>query len=178
MRNKHQHNNKIEYIIEYGGLSIGEHLFEFDIDNAFMQQYHDEILDNQFNIHAEIKIIKYNHSVQAVVKLNGNISVVCDKCLVPYSYPIFSEQTLLIQKGSPENSTDEILMTEDNDNKINFSQYLYESISLALPYKIVPCEIFENVKCDEEVLKKISEHLEEQNKSTTFAELFKNKFQP
>ncbi len=69
-------------------------------------------------------------------------------------------------------------MVEDNDNKINFSQYLYETISLALPYKIVPCEMFENVKCDEEVLEKIQKNLPDENKFTTFANLIKNKLKP
>lgn len=176
MKNKTDHPNKIEYIIEYAGLSAGEHQFEFDIDNNFIQQYHAEPLENTFQLHVEINLIKYNHSVQVKVKMNGNISVICDKCLIPYSYPVLHEASLLIEKGNPKHSTDEILMVEKNDNKINFSQYLYETISLSLPYKIVPCETFENVQCDETILEKIQQNLSEQNKSTTFAELIKNKF--
>ncbi|RME19256.1 MAG: DUF177 domain-containing protein [Bacteroidetes bacterium] len=171
-------NSKIEYIIEYAGLPVGEHQFEFDIDNEFMHQYSEVAYENNVQIQASIILFKYNHALQAKVKLQGSISVVCDKCLIPYSYPIKTEATLLIQKGHPENSTDEILMVEDNDNKINFSQYLYETISLALPYKIVPCEMFENVKCDEEVLEKIQKNLPDENKFTTFANLIKNKLKP
>ncbi|MCX7729093.1 MAG: DUF177 domain-containing protein [Bacteroidia bacterium] len=175
---KQQQHQKIEYIIEYGGLSSGEHEFEFDVDNQFMQQYSLESFENTMNINVHITLIKYNHSIQAKVKLTGNISVHCDKCLIPYLYPVHTENVLLIEKGNPESSTDEILMVEENDNKINFSQYIYETISLALPYKIVPCEVFENVKCDDEILGKINQNLSEKNKFSTFAELLKNKFKP
>lgn len=170
--------SKIEYIIEYAGLPVGEHQFDFDIDNEFMQQYSENTYENTIQIQASITLIKHNHTLQAKVKLQGNISVVCDKCLIPYSYPIQTESLLLVQKRHPENSTDEILMVEENDNKINFSQYLYETISLALPYKIVPCEMFENVKCDEEVLEKIQKNLPDENKFNTFADLIKNKLKP
>ncbi|GIV29319.1 MAG: hypothetical protein KatS3mg028_0385 [Bacteroidia bacterium] len=171
-------NSKIEYIIEYAGLPVGEHEFEFDITDEFMRQYSENTYENNIRIQACIILIKHNHALQAKVKLQGNISVICDRCLIPYSYPIETEATLLIQKGHPENSTDEILMVEDNDNKINFSQYLYETISLALPYKIVPCEVFENVKCDEQVLEKMQKNLPDENKFTTFADLIKNKLKP
>jgi len=174
---KKENLHKIEYIIEYTDLPAGSHLFEFSVDNAFMQQYHSDPLENNFNIQAEITLTKHNHSLQAVVKLKGTISVICDKCLVPYVYPIETESHLLIEKGNPENSSDEILIIEENDNKINFSQYIYESISLALPYRIVPCEVFDNIECDQEVLKKIKEDLSDKNKSSIFAELLKNKFQ-
>jgi uncharacterized metal-binding protein YceD (DUF177 family) len=173
---KNNSNNKIEYIIEYASLPVGEHDFEFDIDNLFIQQYHTEPLENNFNFKALIKIIKYNHSIQVKVILKGEVSVICDKCLIPYQYPIEYEATLLVEKGNPDNSTDEILLVEENDNKINFSQYLYETISLSIPFKIVPCEDFEGVKCDYEILDKINKNLQETNKSTTFADLLSNKF--
>lgn len=175
---KHHPSQKIEYIVEHGGLSAGEHVFEFDIDNAFMQQYHTEALENNFQIHAEVTIVKYNHNIQAKVNLSGTVSVVCDKCLLPYSYPINFSAHLLVEKGNPDDSTDEVLMVEENDNKINLSQYLYETISLSLPFKIVPCEEFENVQCNEDVLNRIQKNLQDENKFTTFAELFKNKFKP
>lgn len=175
MKNIKHTSDKIEYIIEYAALPAGEHHFEFDITNKFMQQYHSEPLENSYQIHTQITMIKYNHSIQAKVKITGTVSVFCDKCLIPYLYPIDIESHLVIQKGNPENSTDEIIMVEENNNKINFSQYLYETISLALPYKMVPCEEFENVRCDREILNKIQQNLSKQNKTTTFATLLKDK---
>lgn len=182
MKNKsHSHKQSTkamykEYIIEYAGLPVGEHLFEFDVDNEFMQQYQSQPLENTFQIHVSIYLMKYNHSLQARVSLKGHISVICDRCLAPYSMPVQYDTQVLIEKGNPENSTDEILMVEEHDNKINLSQYLYESIYLLLPFKIVPCEMFDADICDTDILKKINQNLSEQNKSTTFAELFKNKF--
>ncbi len=172
MKEKKQQN--IEYIIEYAGLPIGEHSFVFIIDNNFMQQYRNEPLENDYNLNVKISLIKQHHNVKAKVHIEGTASVICDKCLISYLYPIHSEKVLLIEKGNPENSTDEIIMVEENNNKVNFSQYLYETISLSIPYKIVPCEISENVQCNEKVLSKITENLSEKNKITTFAELFKS----
>lgn len=172
----HTHNKKIEYIIEYAGLNAGEHLFEFKITDDFIQQYFNELLNNHFNIHVSITLIKYNHSIQAKIQFTGTISVTCDKCLIPYQYPVHSESLVHITYGNPENSTDEILFVEENNNKINFSQHLYESIMLALPNKIVPCEAYTDALCDTDVLEKIHQDLSEQNKSLTFAELLKNKF--
>lgn len=176
MKERKQPYQNIEYIVEYAGLPTGEHLFEFDIDNAFIQQYHNEPLENTYSVKVKVLLLKQNHSIKANIYIKGTLSVFCDKCLIPFLYPFEIETTLLIEKGNPENSTDEVLMVEPNSNKINLSQYLYETISLSIPQKIVPCELFDNVQCDKEILKKLTDHLPEQNKITTFAELFKNKF--
>jgi len=172
---KNDFDKKIEYIIEYASLPIGEHDYEFDIDNQFIQQYCTEPLENNFNFKAFVKVVKSNLTVQLKVILKGEISVICDKCLIPFQYPVEYEANLIVQKGDPKNSTDEVILVEENDNKINLSQYLYESISLSLPMKIVPCEDFEGVKCDYEILDRIYKNLQEKNKSITFADLLNNK---
>ena len=46
------------------------------------------------------------------------------------------------------------------------SHYLFEYITLALPYRRVPCEIDEDFECDEDTLKKLNESSVDEEKET------------
>lgn len=150
---------KSQYVIQFGGLSVGEHEFEFEIKDKFFEQFSDSEI-HRSSIQVDLKLIKQNNLMQMEFDITGTVGVNCDRCLRDYDYPIESHDRLVIKHGNPEESNDEILVLKEGNDEADISQYLYEYISLAVPNRRVPCEDFEeeDVECDEETLNKLDEN--------------------
>ena len=147
---------KSQYKIQFGGLSIGEHQFEFDINNKFFEQFSEsEITEADIQVNA--KLVKQNTLMHIMFTFDGTVKLSCDRCLIDYNCPVFGQEKLVIKHGNPEESNDEILVLKEGVDEANFSQYLYEYIELAIPSRRVPCEDEEldiDVECDEDTLAK------------------------
>lgn len=148
---------KSQYIIQFGGLSVGEHQFEFDITDKFFEQYTESEI-TKANIHVNATLIKQNSLLQLLFDFEGTVGLSCDRCLIDYDHPISGNEKLVIKHGNPDESNDEILVLREGLDEVDFSQYLYEYIALAIPNRRVPCEdVDEDIKCDEETLAKFNE---------------------
>lgn len=150
---------KSQYKIQFGGLSIGEHHYEFEITDKFFESFPGSEI-TKANIFVKANLTKQNNLMQIIFDFNGTVGLSCDRCLVDYNQPIFGREKLVIKHGNPDESTDEILVLKEGLEEIDFSQYLFEYIVLSLPSRRVPCEDEENeidVECDEETLSKFNE---------------------
>jgi uncharacterized protein len=147
---------KSQYKIQFGGLSVGEHQFEFEITEKFFEQFgNSEITKAKILVNANL--VKQNTLMHIVFTFNGTVGLSCDRCLIDYDCPVFGNEKLVIKHGNPEESNDDILVLKEGLEEADFSQYLYEYIELSLPTRRVPCEDEENeieVDCDEEMLAK------------------------
>lgn len=152
---------KSQYNIQFGGLSVGEHQFEFEVTEKFFEQYHDSEI-TRANIRVDATLIKQNNLMNMVFDFEGTVGLSCDRCLVEYDCPISGQEKLVIKHGDPEESNDEILVLREGLDEADISQYLYEYIELAIPYRKVPCEDenleYDELPCDEETLSKFEEH--------------------
>ena len=150
---------KSQYKIQFGGLSIGEHQFEFDVRNKFFEQFSESEI-TEANIQVKAKLVKQNTLMHIMFNFEGTVKLSCDRCLVDYDCPVSGQEKLVIKHGNPEESNDEILVLKEGVDEADFSQYLYEYIELAIPGRRVPCEDEEldiDVACDEETLSKYNE---------------------
>lgn len=150
---------KSQYKIQFGGLSIGEHQFEFDITDKFFEQFNESEI-TKANIHVNATLIKQNSLMQILFDFEGTVGLSCDRCLIDYNQPIHGREKLVIKHGNPEESNDELLVLKEGVDEANFSQYLFEYIMVAVPSRRVPCEDEDNdidVECDEETLSKFNE---------------------
>lgn len=149
---------KSQYKLQFGGLSMGEHQFEFDINSTFFEQFSESDI-KKANIHVSVLLVKQNSLMHLVFHFEGTVALACDRCLVDYDCPISGDEKLVIKHGNPEESNDEIVVLREGLEEVDLSQYLYEYIVLAVPYKKVPCEDLESadVVCDEETLAKFNE---------------------
>jgi uncharacterized protein len=156
---------KSQYTIQFGGLSIGEHQFEFEVTQKFFEQFKDSEI-TKANVQVKANLIKQNSLMHILFSFEGTVNLSCDRCLIDYDCPISGQEKLIIKHGNPEESNDEILVLKEGLEEADFTQYLYEYIELAIPSRKVPCEDEEydiDVECDEETLAKYHEvKIEEQ----------------
>jgi uncharacterized metal-binding protein YceD (DUF177 family) len=158
---------KSQYVIQFGGLPMGEHQFEFEITQKFFEQFNDSEI-TKANIDVTVTLIKQNSLMQLLFDFEGTVNVSCDRCLIEYDCPISGHEKLIVKHGNVDESNDEILVLKEGYEEADISQYLFEYIELAIPSRRVPCEddasttlsnqsSVINIECDEETLKKFEE---------------------
>lgn len=152
---------KSQYIIQFGGLPVGLHDFEFDVDDSFFNTVENSEVQKA-DIQVDATLTKQNNLLQMHFNIYGTVGLDCDRCLKYFDFPIEAEGDLVIKHGTPEESTDEILVIPEGHEEFDVSHYLYEYIILAIPARRVPCEIDdpdsdrESFKCDYETLDKLN----------------------
>jgi uncharacterized protein len=156
---------KKQYIVKFAGLPVGSHEFEFDINGTFFEQF-DDCEITEANLQVVVVLLKQNNLMQLQFDINGTVNLDCDRCLIPYDFPIEASENLVVRFGNPEDSTDEIMVINEGEGEADVSHYLFEYITLALPYRRVPCEIDEDFECDEDTLKKLNESSVDEEKET------------
>jgi len=150
---------KSQYKIQFGGLSVGEHQFEFEVNSKFFEQFSESEI-TEANIQVKVIVVKQNTVMHFLFSFDGVVKLACDRCLIDYNSPISGHEKLVIKHGNPEESTDDMLVLREGLEEADFTQYLYEYIELAIPSKKVPCEDEEfdiDVECDQETLAKFNE---------------------
>lgn len=169
---------KSQYNIQFGGLSVGEHEFEFEVTEKFFEQYPDSEI-SRAHIQVDATLVKQNNLMHLLFRFEGTVGLSCDRCLVEYDCPVSGEEKLVIKHGDPAESTDEMLVLREGLEEADISQYLYEYIELAIPYRKVPCEDenleYDELPCDQETLAKFEEHkIEEEPAANPEWEKLKN----
>ena len=155
-----------DFNIEFAGLKLGHHNFDFHISETFFNNYN----YCDFSL-AEIKIdvalIKKTTIMELNIVARGNVRVKCDLTNEPYDQPIDSNIDLVVKFGNEfNNENDEILIIPHGEHKVNLAQYIYELTVLSVPAKrIHPGVIDGSLKS--EILNILEDLKPKENKKTT-----------
>ena len=142
-----------EYTIEFRELELGEHNFEFSISNTFFEHFKKSELQ-EGALSANVRLLKEKRLITLNIFIEGNVSVMCDRCLEYFDYPIQYEGILYLNLN-PDFEEDRIDMIniKEDQGKINLAQRFYENIHLSLPLKKVhPDDEDGNPTCNKEML--------------------------
>jgi uncharacterized protein len=147
------------YNIAFVGLGIGDHEYNYDIDETF---FHELGLT-----HAEKGLIKVsinlNKSTTMMVldfRLIGNIEVECDRCTDCFELPVdYSDQVIVKFGASLAADTEDVLFLAHDDYEVNVAQFIYEFLSIAVPQRVVhPDNSAGESMCNKEMLKLIENY--------------------
>jgi len=148
---------KTKYIINSGGLAVGNHEFEFDVTGKFFKEQDSTEIEDA-NVQVKALLLKQNNVLQLEFDISGTVKLDCDRCLKEFDFPIACKEKVIVKVGNPENSTDEVLMVSEGETQLNVTQNIYEFILTAIPARRVPCEIDKKrFKCDQEMIEKLNE---------------------
>lgn len=79
------------HIIQLDALNVGEHLFDFQLDDAFFHAIEkSEVLGGQVNVQARLNLREEDFDLQIAV--DGVVQVTCDRCLDPMDIPVHAEE--------------------------------------------------------------------------------------
>ena len=124
-----------EFTIKFVGLKLGEHCFEYQIDNKFFEHFeYDEF--NDASINAKVRLNKKTTLLEFSFEISGSVNVNCDLTNEPFNQEIQNQFNLVVNFGEEYNDeNDEILIIPHGEYEVNISQYLYELIVLSVPSK-------------------------------------------
>ncbi|MDR1886665.1 MAG: DUF177 domain-containing protein [Prevotellaceae bacterium] len=138
------------------------HGFKFDIGAEFFSGFRNtELIKGSAEIFLEVE--KFSHFMNVTLNFSGILTVSCDRCLEELDIPVEGENLLSVRFGKAPDTPEEESPDEDvmyvnaEDEEIDLTDYIYESICLALPIQRVHGDD-ENGKsrCNPEMLKYIS----------------------
>lgn len=148
---------KSPYTIQFGGLPVGIHEYEFEIKDAFFKTIENSEIEKA-DILIKALLTKQNNILSLNFEITGTVKLECDRCIKEFGFPVSTQESLVIKHGNPDESTDEIVVIPEGLDEVNVSQYIYEYIILAIPARRVPCEINpKEYECDYETLSKLKE---------------------
>ncbi len=126
-----------EYLIPFIGLKLGKHKFEYEINNAFFENFDYDEFESS-NIKVDLVLDKKSTMMELDFKSKGTIYVPCDLTNEMFDLPIKGKIKLIVQFG-PEfnNDKEELLILPFGEHQIDISQYIYEMIVLSIPLKRV-----------------------------------------
>ncbi len=145
-----------EFTIPFVGLKVGKHLFDFDIDNAFLEFFE---YDDFNTAKAKVNLIleKKSSFLELNFKVEGVVNVNCDVTNESFDQQIKNEFDLVVSFGEEYNDENiDILVLPHGEYEVNIQQYVYELIVLALPTKRVHPGI-EDGTLESEILNKLEE---------------------
>lgn len=123
------------YTIQFIGLKLGQHIYEYDIDNTFFELFeYDEF--NSVNLKTTLKLEKKTTLLELQFLTQGDVNLNCDVTNEPYNQPLQCEFNLVVKFGAEYNNENEdILIIPHGAYEINVAQYIYELIVLSIPQK-------------------------------------------
>lgn len=146
---------KKEYIIPLVGLSEGECFFDYKLDNRFFLEW-ETLVDNDIKgeLFVELTFLKKDNVKKIQVKIQGDLTTVCDRCLGTLTLPFCAENVFFVREREEgdEEQVDTVFIERDAV-EIDLSQLFYEIIETELPQK----KVHDVNKCNVDMLKKLNQ---------------------
>jgi len=156
-----------QYVLPFSGLKLGQHTYDFTMTKVYFDalaklEETSEIYGLiDANIELKLTLEKQQNMLQFDFNFTGSIEVACDRCNDPLSVDASSSRKLIVKFGENDmEETDEIIVLQESEHKIDITHYIYEFITLALPAK----RAHSIEDCNQEVIDQIN-HISEQNDS-------------
>jgi uncharacterized protein len=145
----------MKYVIPFAGLKDGRHEFEFNVDDSFFDQFESsEIKKGKLIV---LVILEKNPQILELdFFIKGMVMTICDRCLEELDLPLQYQGKLFLKFGEESYElTDEIMILSSSEHKIDISQYIYEFIHLALPYRKIHPDINGTSGCNSGMIQKL-----------------------
>lgn len=153
-----------DFIIPIVGLKLGDHSYQFEVDGAFFKEFDNTELE-EGKLQIDLTLTKRSNLMELTFKVNGIVESLCDRCGDHLNLPLEHEEMRIIKFSQEDfNNTDDVVVLGNDDHEINVAHMVYETIALALPSRRFHDEEMNGQVCDEDVLKRLEEHQEQDEK--------------
>ncbi len=125
------------YTIPYKGLKNGSHRFDFEIDSALFDEFEGSGIKGG-HASVEVDLEKAATMLQLSFRIEGEVTVECDRCLDDLSIPVHYNGELKVKFSDQADDYDgEVMWINPAESELDLAGYIYESIVLSLPYSRV-----------------------------------------
>ena len=143
-----------EYHIQFVGLELGNHVFEFEVDDSFFEHFEYSLIQKG-NVHVTVNLEKMERMMVFTIALQGDVVVPCDRCTHDVSLPVSDTQQLIVKLGAEfDEESEDVVIIPETEYKFDLSTYIYEFIHLSLPARLLhPDDEDGNSTCDPDMLR-------------------------
>ena len=149
---------KRQFLISFGGLKLGNHRFDFEIDKGFFEEFESSEYNNGL-LRVKLEMEKQERMLTLTFDITGSLEVICDRCLDPFPLAIAKTHRLFVKFGSEsQEESEDVIVIREGETRFDVSQYIYEYIVLSVPIRHVhPDDEEANSGCNPEFLKRLNE---------------------
>lgn len=124
-----------EFLIQFSGLKLGKHQFEFDLDNSFFVNFGYEEF-NSAQIKVKLTLDKKSTMLELSFSHSGIINLPCDISNENFDLSVKGKMRLLVKFGESFNDeNEELIILPHGEYQINLAQYVFEMVVLSIPAK-------------------------------------------
>ena len=124
-----------QYSVAYKGLKNSSFDFVFEVDDTLFAAYESrDIRGGKCSV--EVTMFKAEHQLDFDVTITGEVICECDRCLEDCTIPVDYEGHLVVRLSDQQGEYDgDVMWLNPQENEVDLTQYIYESIVLSLPYQ-------------------------------------------
>lgn len=142
-------------MIQFAGLKDGLHSFSYEVGDLFFDSFEQNLVLGG-KVLVNLDLDKQSDHLVLNFNFEGSLNVDCDRCAVSAPFPIKGSSRLILQLESGESDDDDIEYLSSDAYEYNIAHYLYETLALSLPLRLVPCEASGDKSiCDQAVIDKL-----------------------
>lgn len=143
------------YIIDLKALHDDNAHFEYNVNDDFFAML--DTSEFQKGVaHVSVDVKKLADSFDINFQINGQVVVICDRCLDEMNQEVSSTNRLRVKFGSEyTDAGDDVVIVPEDEGSINVAWFIYEFIALAIPIRHVHAE----GDCNPEMMQKLKSHL-------------------
>ena len=149
-----------QFSIPISGLSNGLHGFEFSIGKDFFDAFEESPIKNG-TVHVHFDFDKREDMYVLVFSFEGNVQVICDRCLDPFDLPIKDRQSLLVKFDDEPWEDADVVFIQKGTQELSVARYIYEFINLSVPMTKTHEDAGDD--CNPEMLKYLEQSDKEQS---------------
>jgi uncharacterized metal-binding protein YceD (DUF177 family) len=151
-----------KFKIRIAGITTGNYRFSIDCDKTFFEVSKLSMLHDGV-VYVRIEMEKLDKMLNFAFQFEGNVIADCDRCLAPVTLKMEFGTRLIVklvarpnENERTDNKDDEVWLVDENSYELDLFHYIYESLLLVLPQKIVhPDDEDGYSTCNPEMLEKL-----------------------
>lgn len=133
--------------IQFIGLKLGMHEFEFDLNKAFFESIENSLIADG-EVKASVHLDKKETMMILEIELVGNVFTSCDRCNDPIELELDEEYRLVYKFGTEQSEDENLIVLDPDAYEIEVSAPLYELMVVSLPTRIM----HDKEDCNKEVM--------------------------
>ncbi len=148
--------NLNEYEIQFVGLKLGVHNFEYKIGKTFFGSFDGSEIESG-DITVKLSLDRSDTMLVLDFNIEGYIDTLCDLCSDEIEIPVEGEYKQWVkfsEEATAENS-EEVTILDAGEFKLNVAHYIFEFINLSVPVK----HEHQKGECNDEVKNILNQYL-------------------
>jgi len=148
-----------DYRIAFRGLGIGNHTFEFVLDDSFFDCF-EATRGTKGRLAATVVLKKSSLLMEVEIGIEGSVKAVCDRCLGELDLPVSGDMQLYVKQNEREEGNgDDFIVLAPEEDFLDLSTYLYETYMLHYPLKVV----HPDGECDADMQQVLKEYVKDED---------------